>query len=95
MQEAERRGLISRRQAPPVPERGVQQAERAHHVGLRKRHGPGDGAVHVAFGREIDDGARAVAWPAAGHQRGVADVAMNKVVVRVVGDGSQVAGMPA
>ncbi len=95
VQEAEGRLLLGRQRAP-VAAHGFEQPEGAEHVGLDEVLGPVDGAVHVGFGREVDDGARLVLGQQAVDQRAVADVALHEDVVRIALErrqGLEVAGI--
>ena len=47
--------LIFLREALPIGLGGLKQAQRTHHIGLRKSERILDGAVHMAFGREVND----------------------------------------
>ena len=82
MQEAEVL-LLGALQLVPVLTGGFQQRERAHHVGLHEGGRTVDGAVDVAFGREVHHGAGLVL----GQQRvdglAIADVDLLEVVRRI------------
>ncbi|CFW50799.1 Uncharacterised protein [Bordetella pertussis] len=70
--------------------RGLQQGESAHDVGLHEGVGGPDGAVHMRFGGEIDDGAGPVFAQQPAHQRRVGDVAMHQQMARVIAQCGQV-----
>ena len=82
VQEAEG-GFVVGGQLAPVAARGFEQAEGADDVGGDEVFGTVDGAVDVAFGGKVDDGARAVFGQQAIHQRAVADVALHKAVAHI------------
>ena len=65
---------------------GLQQSERAHHVGAREREGILDAAVHMALGRKMDDAVYPVVADDAAHQLQVGDVALDERIVRPVFD---------
>ena len=52
--------------------------EGANDVGLDEVLGPVNRAVHMAFRREIDDGARSVFREQPAHQLRIADIAVHK-----------------
>ena len=60
---------------------GVQQVDGANDVGLDKGHRIGDGSVHVALGREVDDSVGLVSVHEVLNGGGVADVDALKAVV--------------
>ena len=63
----------------PGIERGLQQGERAEHVGLQERFRIGDGAVDVGLGCEMRHAGEPMLVEQAMHQRGVADVAFHEL----------------
>jgi hypothetical protein len=84
------------RKARPVATHRLQQAEGAHDVGFDEVAWAVDGAVHMAFGRKVHHRAGLVFGQQARDQRGVANVALHKHVVRVAlqaGEGFGVAGV--
>ena len=83
VQEAEG-GLLFRRQAVVVGTDRFEQVEGANDVGLDKVFRAVDGAVYVAFGGEVDDGAWLVCSQQLINQCLVADIALDEDVVGVV-----------
>ena len=63
----------------------LQQGERTDQVGLNKRPGSEDGAVHVAFGGKMDEGVDLMLVQDSFHQLMVADITLHKGVTRRVG----------
>ena len=60
-----------------------EQGERAFHIGLDERAGAVDAAVDMAFGGEVNHGARPVLREQAVEQRAVADVALHEHMARI------------
>src|ERR1700693_130005 len=89
MQKAERRalGLGKRR---PVGTRFFEQAECAVDVGADEIIGAVDGAVDVALGGEVNDGARLFAPQQVAQEIPIDDVALLEAIARVGFDGTQV-----
>src|SRR4029077_5407495 len=71
-----------------------QQTERAVYVGANELLGPVNGTIHVAFRREVNDGARLVIPEQFTHEFPVGDVSMNKPVAPVRQDRLEVADVP-
>ncbi len=82
VQEPESGALITG-QGLPVLADGFEQAEGADHVGLDEVFRAVDGAVHMRFGREIQDGPRPVLGQQPGEQLPVADVPLDEQVARI------------
>ncbi len=72
---------------------GLQKDEGAFDVGAEEDVRAEDRAVDVAFGGEVEDGARPVLVDDAGYESGVGDVAMDEDVIRGVGNGSEIFGV--
>ena len=73
-------------EAFPVELGGLQQAERTHHVRLCEGERVLDGAVHVAFGSEVDDSVDLFVLHELVERVEVADVHLHELVVRLVLD---------
>jgi len=74
----------------PIRAHGFKQVEGGDDVGLDKGLRPGNGAVYVAFGGEVDERARAVLRQQGGDGGGVAHVGVHEGVARVVAHAVQV-----
>ena len=70
--------------AVPVLTGGLQQAERAHHIGAGKGEGVFDGAVHVAFCGQVNHAVDVVLLHEGAHLVEVADIGLHEGVVRLV-----------
>ncbi len=95
MQEAEGR-LFGFRQAAPISAHGFEQPKGANDVGLDEVFGALDGAVHMAFGREVQHCAGPVLGQQGIDQGAVAQVALHEVVAGIAlqaGQVLQVAGV--
>ena len=73
-------------EAFPVELRGLQQAQSSHDVRLRKRERVLDGAVHVAFCRQVNDAINMFVLHELVERVKVADVHLHELVVRLVLD---------
>jgi hypothetical protein len=82
MQEAECR-LIRLAEARPEELRLFQQDEGSLNIGSDKRAGRGNGTVHVALRRKMNDCARLMFAQQTTYEFGVADVAMSKAITRI------------
>ena len=89
VQETERRA-IRFRQRRPISARFFQQAECAVDVGANKIVGAVNGAVDMAFGGEMNDGARLFAPKQVAQTIAIDNVALLKAIARIAFDGSQV-----
>ena len=78
-------------QCGPVGAGGLQQRVGAFDVGAHEGAGAVDGAVDMALGGEVHDGARAVLGQQAVDQGAVADVAMHEDVACVAAQALEVA----
>lgn len=76
-------GFVGLGQGGPVGAHGFEQAEGAQDVGLDEVLGAVDGSVHVALGREVDHGPRAVLIQHAIHQGAIAEVALHEDMTQV------------
>ena len=74
------------RQALPIKLCGLEEAEGAHHVGLRKGEGVFDGAVHMALGSEVDDAVDVLVLHQFVHAVEVTNVHADELVVRLIFD---------
>ena len=72
--------------AVPILAGGLQQAEGAHHIGAGEGEGILDGAIHVALCGKVDDAIDIVLLHNGAHAVEVADIGLNKGVVRLVLD---------
>ena len=70
----------------PVVPCCLQKPETSEHVGLDEVFGAMDGAIHMRFGSEIDDGTRPVFSQELRHQRTVANIALHEHMARVALD---------
>ena len=70
-------------------ERGLQQGERAEHVGLQECFRVDDRAVDMGFGGEMHDARETVFVKQAAHQIGVTDIALTKTMLRSAIRGSR------
>ena len=70
----------------PVELRGLQQAQSTHDVRLREGERVLDGAVHVAFCRQVDDTVNLFVLHELVERVEVADVHLHELVVRLVFD---------
>ena len=82
MQKPEGRFFSRGQVAPKAPHR-FEQVEGAHDVGLDELARAVDGAVHMAFGREVDHRTRPMLGQQAVDQGAVADVALHQLVACV------------
>ena len=82
MQKAEC-ALRGSRQSAPMLERRLEKREGTVDIGLDERGGAEDGAVHVAFRREVDDGVGRVPGEERSEQRAVQDRAVDEDVVGI------------
>ncbi len=89
LQEAESHPFTFR-QPGPIRSGGFEQSEAADHIGLDEIRWCPDRAVHMAFGGEVHDGARAESIQEVLHQDTVRDVALDEMMVRVSVEGCQV-----
>ena len=78
--------LVLFRQRFPVKLRGLEQAERAHHVRLREGERVLDGAVHMAFCRQVNDAVDQFVLHELVERIEVADVHLHELVVRLALD---------
>ena len=62
-------------------------------IGAEEGGGRVDGAVHVAFGGEVDEGAGPMGAEERGDQSGVADVSIDEVVAGVAAEAGEVVGI--
>ena len=95
MQEA-KSGAFGCGQRRPVAAHGFEQFVAAQHIGLDEGTGAVQGAVHMAFGGEVEHGTRPVLGQQALHQSAVADAAVHKLVPRIAlqaGEVFKVAGV--
>ncbi len=95
VQEAEG-GFLSLWQTTPVGSHGLEQSEGADDVGLDEVLGALDGAVHMAFGGEVQHSAGFVLGYQSDHQREVTQVTLNKGMACIAlqaGDVFQVTGV--
>ena len=69
---------------------GFEQRECPGDVGLHKRRGAQDGAVHMAFRREMNDRVRPVLGQQAGYERAIEDGAVDECVGRIAFERGQV-----
>ncbi len=74
------------RQALPVEFGGLEEAEGAHHVGLREGEGVLDGAVHMALGGKVDDAVDVLVLHQLVDTVEVADVHTDELIVGLVLD---------
>lgn len=86
---AEIAARLSVQRLPPGAHR-LEQREAAVDVGGDEWRRSGDRAVDVGLGGEVEQGARLVARQQAGHQVGIADVAVHEQVARIAGQRGQV-----
>jgi len=70
----------------PVELRGLEQAQRSHHVRLREGERVLDGAVHVAFGSQVNDAVDLFVLHELVESVEVADVHLHELVVRLALD---------
>jgi hypothetical protein len=70
--------VLDRAGRPPHIERGLQQAERAEHIGLQERLRVVDRAVDMRLGRQMRDAREAMRFEQPADQRRVADVAFDE-----------------
>src|ERR1022692_445196 len=89
MQETERRAIRFRERGAVSP-RLLQQAEGTVDVGANEIVRPVDGAIDVAFSREVDDGARLFPQEQFAQQVAIDDVALLEPIMWVGFDGAQV-----
>ena len=85
--------LVGALQRAPVGAHRFEQVEGADHVGLDEIFGAVDRSVHMAFGGEVDHGARPVLRQQPLHQRTVADVALHEDVTGVAAQAGQILGI--
>ncbi len=83
-------GLAGVIEAHPVTAGGFEQGEGAVHVGAHEVARAVDGAIDVALGGEMDDGAGLVLGKQAVDQLTVADVALHEDMPRVALQGGEV-----
>ena len=88
MQEAEG-GFLRRGQRGPVGAGGFEQLEGALHIGADEVAGAVDGAVDMALGGEVQEGAGAVRGQQRGHRWAVTNIDPREVVARVGGHWGQ------
>ena len=74
------------RQGFPIELRGLQKRKRSHHVRLCEGERVLDGAVHVAFCREVDDAVYMLILHELVERVKVADIHLHELVVRLVLD---------
>ena len=89
VQKAESR-LVRLIQRQPVGAGRFEQAKGANDVGGDEVLRAVYGAVHMAFGGKVHDGARAVFGQQAGHQGAVANVALHENVARIALQAGQI-----
>ncbi len=70
--------------------RFLEQGEGAEDIGLNELGGPVNGTIDVAFRGEVNDGAWRVPFEEAPHQFPVADIPVDKHVLRVVLEGPEI-----
>ena len=95
VQEAEARlGLPLER--APVLQRRLQHDQRAHHVGAHELARPGDRAVHVALGGQVQHGVGPVLGEGRVHRGRIGDVGLHEAVAgrrRRFGHGARIGGV--
>src|SRR5881296_2575060 len=85
-------GLLELRE---VLSRRFQELERPHDVGLNEGPRAIDGAVHVAFGREVDDRVGTPLKKSLLHRHGIADVRLDEGKARVALEVREVPEVPS
>ena len=75
--------LVLLGEAFPIELRGLQQAQSSHHVRLRESERVLDGAVHMAFCRQVDDAIDLFVLHELVERVEVADVHLHELVVRL------------
>ncbi len=68
----------------------LEKSERAHNIGLNKRRGPKDGAVHMAFRREMNDRIGLMHGQQATHEFAVKNRPVNELVRGIAAERGQV-----
>jgi len=89
-------GLLGRGQRRPVAAHGLEQLVGALHIGLDEGARAVQRAIDVAFGGEVEHGARPALGQQALHQGSVADAAVHELVPRIglqAGEVFEVAGV--
>ena len=76
--------LVTFREVFPVGFSGLQEAQRTQHVRSGKRERVFDGAVHMAFGGKVDDAIHGVLRHQFTHLVEVADIRLDKGIIRLV-----------
>ena len=66
--------------APPIGARGLKEMECTNNVSLDKLTWTVDRAIHMGFGRKIDDGSRAMIFEKSGNQISIANIPTHKDV---------------
>jgi hypothetical protein len=64
----------------------VQQVDRARHIGLQERGGPGNGPVYMRFGSKVDHPVKAITPEYLKHIIGIQNVPLQKSIVGMVLD---------
>ena len=77
----------------PSLQGGIEQGDRAHHIGLNEFHGVGDGAVHMAFGGQVQDPVQAVLGKQASDELCIADIPLDQGPMADTLAGGQVGGI--
>ena len=74
----------------PSFQSGIEQGDRAYHIGLNEFHGVGDGAVHMAFGSQVQNPVEAVLVKQASDELCIADIPLDQGPIANTLAGSQV-----
>ncbi len=75
----------------PLIAAGIQQIDRADHIGAHEGKRIFDGTIHMAFSRQMDDPVEGELLKELVHLHGISDVGTDKLIIGCVGNVGQVA----